>query len=84
MEAIDRGDAENAARIFLDGVIGTEGYFNQLPSNARTMIMENVKSLSGELASITQRFTCEDAIYLRLQPCKRRLRLDIFNAAPNC
>ena len=65
-EAIDRGDAENAVRIFLDGVIGTEGYFNQLPSDARAMIMENVKSLSGELASIiTQRFTCEDAQRVR-------------------
>ena len=28
--------------------------------------MENVKSLSGELASITQRFTCEDAKRVRV------------------
>ncbi len=66
-EAIDIGDAENAVRIFLDGVIGTKGYFNQLPSDARAMIMENVKSLSGELASIiTQCFTCEDAQRVRV------------------
>jgi pimeloyl-ACP methyl ester carboxylesterase len=67
MEAIDGADAENAAQIFLDGVMGTEGYFNQLSSDARATIMENVKSLSGELASIiTQRFTCEDAQRVRV------------------
>jgi pimeloyl-ACP methyl ester carboxylesterase len=67
-KAIDTGDAENATRIFLDGVIGIEGYFNQIPSDARTMIMENVESLSGELASIiTQRFTCADAQRVRVQ-----------------
>jgi non-heme chloroperoxidase len=66
-EAIDREDAENAVRIFLDGVIGTEGYYNLLPSDARAIIMENVKSLSVELAYIiTQRFTCEDAQRVRV------------------
>jgi non-heme chloroperoxidase len=67
-KAIDTGDAENATRIFLDGVIGIERYFNQISSDARTMIMENVESLSGELASIiTQRFTCADAQRVRVQ-----------------
>lgn len=60
-ESLHRGETENAARIFLDTVIGKEGYFYQLPSDARAMIMDNVKSLSGELASINQHFTCEDA-----------------------
>lgn len=39
-----------------------EGFFYQLPSYARAVLMENVKSLGGELASaISQRFTVEDA-----------------------
>ena len=66
-EAIGKADAENAARIFLDGVIGNDGYFDQLPDDAHATIMDNVKSLSGELASIiTQRFTCEDAQRVRV------------------
>ena len=60
-KAIYRRETENAVRIFLDGVRGKEGYFNQLPSDTRANIMENVKSLGGELASAIQPFTCEDA-----------------------
>ena len=61
-EAIHRGETERAVRIFLDVVNGKEGFFYQLPSQARAMIMDNVKSLGGELASMSQHFfTCEDA-----------------------
>jgi non-heme chloroperoxidase len=60
-EAIRRGETEKAVRIFLDGVNGKEGFFYQVPSQARAMIMDNVKSLGGELTSISQRFTFEDA-----------------------
>ena len=49
--AIRRGDMERAVRIFLDGVMNKEGLFYQLPSQARAMLMDNVKSLGGELAS---------------------------------
>jgi non-heme chloroperoxidase len=35
--------------------------FYQLPSHARAVLMDNVKSLDGELASISQRFTLVDA-----------------------
>jgi non-heme chloroperoxidase len=35
--------------------------FYQLPSHARAVLMDNVKSLGGELASVSQRFTIEDA-----------------------
>jgi hypothetical protein len=52
---------EEAVRIFLDVVMGKEGYFYQLTSDARATIMENVKSLGGEVTSISQRFTCEYA-----------------------
>jgi non-heme chloroperoxidase len=60
-EAILRGETEKAVRIFLDQVNDKEGFFYQLPSQARAMIMDNTKSLGGELASISQHFTCQDA-----------------------
>jgi non-heme chloroperoxidase len=60
-DAIRRGDMERAVSIFLDGVMRREGFFYRLPSYARAMLMDNVKSLRGELASISQRFTLEDA-----------------------
>src|SRR5215813_15182348 len=39
----------------------SEGLFDQLPSHARAVVMDNAKSLGGELASVTQQFTLEDA-----------------------
>ncbi|MGC2680240.1 MAG: alpha/beta hydrolase, partial [Candidatus Nitrosopolaris sp.] len=60
-DAIRRGDMERAVRIFLDGVMRKEGFFYQLPYPARAVLMDNVKSLGGELASVSQRFTIEDA-----------------------
>ena len=60
-DAIRRHDMEGAVRIFLDRVMRKEGFFYQLPSHARAVLMANAKSLGGELASVTQRFTLEDA-----------------------
>jgi pimeloyl-ACP methyl ester carboxylesterase len=60
-ETLHRGETERAVRIFLDAVNDKEGFFYQLPSQARAMIMDNAKSLGGELASMSQHFTCEDA-----------------------
>lgn len=59
-DAIRRGEKERAVRIFLDGVMSKEGFFDQLQPQARAMIMSNVKSLGGELASVSQRLTQED------------------------
>jgi non-heme chloroperoxidase len=90
-EAIGKADAEYAARIFLDGVIGNDGYFDQLPDDAHATIMDNVKSLSGELASIvTQRFTCENAQRLRVPTLlvkgelSRKLFHDIIDILAGC
>jgi len=60
-DAILRGNMERAVRIFLDGVMRKEGFFYQLPFHARAVLMDNAKSLGGELASVSQRFTLEDA-----------------------
>jgi non-heme chloroperoxidase len=58
-DAIRRGNMERAVRIFLDGVMRKEGFFYQ-SSHARAVLMDNVKSLGGELASVSQRLTLED------------------------
>lgn len=47
-EAIHRGETEKAVRIFLNTVMSKEGFFYQLPSQARGIIMDNVKSLDVE------------------------------------
>jgi non-heme chloroperoxidase len=60
-EALHRGETERAVSIFLDAVNGKEDFFYHLPSDIHEMIMNNAKSLGGELASMSQRFTCEDA-----------------------
>jgi non-heme chloroperoxidase len=60
-DAIHRCETERAVRLFLDGVINEEGFFYRLLFQIRAMIIDNAKSLGGELASIYQRFTLEDA-----------------------
>lgn len=60
-DAIRTGDMERAVRMFIDGVMRKEGFFYQLPYPARAVLMDNVKSLGGELASVSQGFTIEDA-----------------------
>ena len=59
-EALSQGQTEEALRIFIDGVMSKEGFFNELPSQARSTMIENAKSLS-EGSFITQPFTCGDA-----------------------
>jgi len=61
LDPIRRHDMEGAVRIFLDRVMRKEGFFYQLPSHARAVLIANAKSLGGELASVTQQFTLEDA-----------------------
>src|SRR5215467_10047799 len=58
-DAIQRHDMEGVVRIFLDRVMRKEGFFYQLSSHARAVLMDNAKSLGGELASVTQRLTLE-------------------------
>ncbi|HEY7573026.1 MAG TPA: alpha/beta hydrolase [Nitrososphaeraceae archaeon] len=65
-EAIYKRDIEKALGIFLDVIMGKEGYFYQVTQDTRAEIMNSVKSLIGELSSITQRFTCEDARRVRI------------------
>jgi pimeloyl-ACP methyl ester carboxylesterase len=61
LEAIRLGQREKAVKIFLDGVMGKEGFFDQVPLHARALIMDNAKSLGAELGSSFPSFTCEAA-----------------------
>jgi pimeloyl-ACP methyl ester carboxylesterase len=61
-KTIRRGDTKEAVRIFVSGVIGKEGGFEQLPAPVRTMMMDNAETLRGETdASTLPRFSREDA-----------------------
>ena len=60
-DAILRGDMERAVRIFFRWSDAQRRFFYQLPYYTRAVLMDNVKSLGGELASVSQRFTLEDA-----------------------
>lgn len=48
-EAFDKGEDEKAVRIFLDRVMGKQNFFDLLPLQVRQVIMENAKSLQGEM-----------------------------------
>jgi non-heme chloroperoxidase len=62
IEAFERGDAEKAVRAFVDGVMGKQNVFDQIPEQARRLMMDNAESLQGELESgMPTSFTVEDA-----------------------
>jgi pimeloyl-ACP methyl ester carboxylesterase len=61
-KALRRGDFQQAVKIFVNGVLGKEDGFEQLPVSIREMMIENAKSLIGETdASKLPRFSREDA-----------------------
>jgi non-heme chloroperoxidase len=48
-DAFKRGDFEKAAQTFIDRVMDTENFFEQLPQKDKQLLMDNAKSLEGEL-----------------------------------
>ncbi len=61
-KALQRGDFQQAARIFVNGVNGREDAFDQLLLSIREMMLQNAKTLIGETdASKLPRFSREDA-----------------------
>ncbi len=50
-DAFKRGDFEKAAQTFIDRVMDTENFFEQLPQKDKQLLMDNAKSLEGELES---------------------------------
>jgi non-heme chloroperoxidase len=62
MEALERGDAEKAVRAFIDGVMGKQNVFDQIPEQTRRIMIDNAESLQGELESgMPASFTVEYA-----------------------
>jgi non-heme chloroperoxidase len=60
-DAFKRGDFKKAAQTFIDRVMDIENFFEQLPEKDKQYIMDNAKSLEGELESAQpSSFTIED------------------------
>jgi non-heme chloroperoxidase len=50
-DAFKRGDFKKAAQTFIDRVMDMENFFEQLPQKDKQLLMDNAKSLEGELES---------------------------------
>lgn len=81
-DAFQRGQLEEGARLFLDGVMGRPTFVH-LPPAARQLILDNAPEMAAE--TLANRYfpplTCEDARALR-QPvllCKGELSLEAFH-----
>ena len=60
-DAFKTGDFKKAAQTFIDRVMDIENFFEQLPEQDKQSLMDNAKSLEGELESaIPLSFTIED------------------------
>ncbi len=60
-DTFKRGDFERAAQTFINRVMDIENFFDQLPEEDKQSLMDNAKSLEGELESaIPLSFTIED------------------------
>ena len=61
-DAFKRGDFRKAAQTFIDRVMDTENFFEQLPQKDKQLLMDNAKSLEGELESAqpSSSFSVED------------------------
>jgi non-heme chloroperoxidase len=60
-DAFKRGDFKKAAQIFIDRVMDIENFFEQLPEKDKQYLMDNAKSLEGELESAQpSSFSVED------------------------
>jgi non-heme chloroperoxidase len=60
-DAFKRGDFEKASQIFINRVMGIENFFEQLSEQDKQYLMDNARSLEGELESANpSSFTIED------------------------
>jgi non-heme chloroperoxidase len=60
-DAFKRGDFKKAAKTFIDRVMDIENFFEQLSEKDKQLLMDNAKSLEGELESaIPSSFSVED------------------------
>lgn len=60
-DAFKRGDFERASQTFIDRIMDIENFFEQLPVQDKKSLIDNAKSLEGELESAhPSSFTIED------------------------
>jgi non-heme chloroperoxidase len=60
-DTFKRGDFKKAAQIFIDRIMDIENFYDQLPEKDKQYLMDNAKSLEGELESAhPTSFTIED------------------------
>jgi non-heme chloroperoxidase len=60
-DASKRGDFRKAAQVAIDGIMGMENYFEQLPEEGKQYLIDNARSLESELeSSMSTSFTTED------------------------
>jgi non-heme chloroperoxidase len=60
-DAFKRGDFKKAVQVFIEGVLEIENFFEQLPEEYKQLLMDNAKSLEGEIEpAIASSFSIED------------------------
>src|ERR671917_834510 len=60
-DASRAGDFRKAAQVAIDGIMGIDNYFGQLPEEGKQFLIDNAKSLESELESaISMSYTIED------------------------
>jgi non-heme chloroperoxidase len=64
-DAFKRGDFKKAAQTFIDRVMDMENFFDELPEEDKQYLMDNAKSLEGELESAQpSSFSVEDVKHI--------------------
>jgi pimeloyl-ACP methyl ester carboxylesterase len=70
--AFEAGDDEEGVRLFIDGVMGREHAFDNLPSNFREGMLQNARTMRSSRLDKTPRtrprpaFSCEDGARVRM------------------
>jgi non-heme chloroperoxidase len=68
-DAFKRGDFERAAQTFIDRIMDIKNFFEQLPVQDKKSLIDNAKSLEGELESAhPSSFTIEDVKQITTTP----------------
>jgi non-heme chloroperoxidase len=68
-DAFKRGDFERAAQTFIDRIMDIENFFEQLPVQDKKSLIDNAKSLEGELESAhPSSFTLKDVKQITTTP----------------
>jgi non-heme chloroperoxidase len=68
-DASRAGDFRKAAQVAIDGIMGIDNYFGQLPEEGKQFLIDNAKSLASELEStLSTSYTIEDVEHVATIP----------------